>query len=117
MGEEGEKSARKIRVEFEMNPEDVKALIETGEREPKRVVSDDELAIMGEEGVIKASDYLSEAQIDEISLSAPKYIRKTGSKVKSAISNPSVQQRVVEKAVDRIFVQSVEEDLEERPKE
>jgi hypothetical protein len=114
---EKEKLSRKIRVEFDMDPEDVRELLKTGDKEPVRIISDADLSRMSEVGVIRAADYLSQAQMDEVSIAMPKFIRKTGSKVKSAISNPQIQVKVVEKVVDTIVVRSVEEDKEDRPKE
>jgi hypothetical protein len=114
---EKRKSSRKIRVEFEMDPEDVRELLKTGEKEAVRIISEDDISRMSEAGVIRAADYLSQTQMDEVSLAMPKFIRKAGSKVKSSISNPQIQVKVVEKVVDSIVAKSVEEDVEDRPKE
>lgn len=117
--DEGKKtSARKIRVEFELDPEDVKKLLASGKKKAKRI-STEELEKLGKEGVIKASDYLSQQQIAEMSLAMPAYLSKVGQKIKKAISNPTVQAVVAKAVVQKISAQELGEEQpeEERPKE
>ena len=70
-------SSRKILVEFEMDPDDVKKLLASGKKKAKKI-SAVELEKLGKEGVIKASDYLDEEQIDEMSVALPAWISKAG---------------------------------------
>jgi hypothetical protein len=117
----GKESPRKIRVEFEMDAEDVTELLASGKKKA-RTISTLELDKLGKEGVIKASDYLTQEQIDEVSVAIPSWIRKTGVKVKKAILTPTVQAVVAKAVAQKLSAKEIgEEEMkveeEERPKD
>jgi hypothetical protein len=112
-------SQRKIRVEFEMDPEDVKELLASGKKKAQ-LLSASELNKLGKEGVIKASDYLTQEQIDEISIAIPAWIRKVGTKIKKAILTPTVQAVVAKAVAQKLSAKEIGEETpleEESPKD
>ena len=108
---EGKKAARKILVEFEMNPEDVKKLIQSGKKGPK-LLGDAELDKLIKVGAIKASDYLDPTQMEEASRGIGSWIRKVGGKIKKAISNPTVQTTIVTIVAGKLSSREMEKELE-----
>jgi hypothetical protein len=112
-------SQRKIRVEFEMDPEDVKELLASGKKKAQ-MLSASELNKLGKEGVIKASDYLTQEQIDEISIAIPAWIRKVGTKIKKAILTPTVQAVVAKAVAQKLSAKEIGEETpleEESPRD
>jgi hypothetical protein len=107
-----EKAARKIIVEFEMNPEDVKKLIQSGKKGPKKLLGDAEFDKLVKTGAIKASDYLDPAQMEEASRGIGSWIKKVGGKIKKAISNPTVQTTIVTTVAGKLASREVEKELE-----
>ena len=123
MKEDGKKvkeSQRKIRVEFELNPADVQELLASGKKKA-RMISALELDKLGKEGVVKASDYLTQEQIDEVSVAIPAWIQKVGTKVKKAILTPTVQAVVAKAVAQKLSAKELGEEApveeEERPKD
>ena len=120
---DSKKAARKILVEFEMNPEDVKKLIQSGKKGPKKLLGDTEFDKLIKVGAIKASDYLDPAQMEEASRGIGSWIRKVGGKIKKAISNPTVQTTVVTIVAGKLTSREMEKELEldneeeEKPKD
>jgi hypothetical protein len=120
---ESKKAARKILVEFEMNPEDVKKLIQSGKKGPKKLLGDAEFDKLIKVGAIKASDYLDPVQMEEASRGIGSWIRKVGGKIKKAISNPTVQTTVVTIVAGKLTSREMEKELEldneeeEKPKD
>ena len=110
--------SRKILVEFEMDPEDVTKLLASGKKKAKKI-SVLELEKLGKEGVIKASDYLTQEQIDEMSLAIPAWLSKVGTKIKKAILTPTVQAVVAKAVIQKESIKELGEEApeEERPKE
>jgi hypothetical protein len=109
---ESKKAARKILVEFEMNPEDVKKLIQSGKKGPKKLLGDAEFDKLIKVGAIKASDYLDPVQMEEASRGIGSWIRKVGGKIKKAISNPTVQTTVVTIVAGKLTSREMEKELE-----
>lgn len=110
---------RKIRVEFEMDPEDVRKLVEGGSRGPERL-SDEELEKLIKEDTIKAANFLDEEQMNMNT----KFLGKIFSKTASKFSNKQTQKVVVaeatnifiDKVSDKSFI-SESQDKADRPKE
>lgn len=122
--EEKKPSAHKIRVEFEMDPEDVRELIEAGSKGPIRLC-DEEFEKLIEEGTIKASDYLDEKEMafatEFIGFKALfKVGSKVGRKVVSKFTDKQSQKVVVAEVVNTVVDGSVSSERkinEDRPKE
>jgi hypothetical protein len=108
---EEKKSSRKIIVEFEMNPEDVKKLIQGGKKR-RKALDETELDKLIKVGAIKASDYLDQNQMDEASKGISTWIKKVGGKIKKAISNPTVQTTVVTTIAGKLAAKEIEKELD-----
>jgi hypothetical protein len=122
----GEKIKKpKIRVEFEMSPEDVKRLLSNGKKKSSKI-SDEELSRLGKEGAIKASDYLDNTQASFASRAASGWISEISDKVSDELSelsdqihNPEVQEAAAF-TVEVALVAAkrrTKESTEKRPKE
>ena len=109
--EEKAKSSRKILVEFEMNPEDVKKLLQSGKKQ-RKALDEAELDKLIEVGAIKASEYLDQNQMDEASRGISSWIKKVGGKIKKAISNPTVQTTVVTTIAGKLTAREMEKELD-----
>jgi hypothetical protein len=118
---EKKKPTRKISVQFEMEPQDVKELIASGNKRGMKL-SDVEFEKLSREGVIKASDYLDQEQMEVVAVALPSWIKKAGSKIKkaavTALSSPEVQKTVVSKVTTRSIEEGSEEtEMADKPKD
>jgi len=91
---------KRIRVELELDPEVVKALVESGSK-VRKVLSDTELSELSRRGVVVASDYLSEEQDEVVRGAVGKMVVKAATKAAAAeIVSKSID-IIVDKAVDK----------------
>ncbi|MCL6590191.1 MAG: hypothetical protein K6U80_09585 [Firmicutes bacterium] len=92
--------AKKIKVEFEFDLDEVKALIEAGSK-GRKTITEKELEELGKKGAIKAKNYLDEGQETQVAGAVSKAVQKTVDKM----SNKEVQKiavaEVVSVAVDK----------------
>lgn len=96
---------KKIRVEFDLNLETVKELIEFSECKDQPI-TDEELKEISEKGIIRASDYLSQTDVEDVFSAGffGKIASKVGRKLVSKISDPKVQATVASEVVNTISV-------------
>lgn len=81
--------AKKIRVEFEFSPEEVKELVESGTKGPK-ILSDTELEKLSKKGVIRAADYLDLKQLGKVK----KRVAKIPHKYSKAAYGPNYTDKI-----------------------
>lgn len=108
-------SRGKIRVEFEMDPEEVRELIEAGSKAPVSL-SDAELKTLIEKGTIKASDYLDEGQMAVAVAALPSWISKAVNKTVDKLHNPKVQKAAISGVVATVST-AERKSAEDRPEE
>jgi hypothetical protein len=89
---------KKIVVEFEFTPEQVKELIEAGGKGPKTITREEVLAL-AEKGAVRASDFLTRDQLDLSASFSLSFVSKIGKKIISKASNKTVQKVAVTSAV------------------
>jgi hypothetical protein len=105
---------KKIKVEIELSPEQVRELIESGVKGPK-CITNEELEKLAEGGLVRAADYLDEAQMTIGAELFGGWI----SKLKKKISNKAVVSVAVEVAIKAADKLSAAQTIEgpDRPKE
>ena len=116
--EQNKPSAQKIRVEFEMDPEVVRELIEGGSKGPTRL-SDEGLEELIKKGAIKAADYLDDDQMGSVAFVGP-FVKKIGTKAVTKLTNKQTQKVGVTQIVDSVVdaaVPSERKSIDDIPKE
>lgn len=106
------KEQKKIRVEFEIPIDKVKRILEAGAKGPKKITKE-ELEELSRVGVIRASDYLDEAQAQEAATAVTGWLNKLGEKAVTAAASKAAQEIVLNVVEDTLAARSIEELLEE----
>ena len=99
---------KKIVVEFEFTPEQVRELIEAGGKGPNKI-SKDEVLELTKKGTIRASDYLTKDQLDLNASLSLSFVSKIGKKIVSKAQNKVVQKVAVTSAVTIVSASAPEE--------
>lgn len=107
-----EKKPKNIRVEFEIPIDKVKRILEAGAKGPKKITKE-ELEELSRIGVIRASDYLDEAQAQEAAAAISGWLSKMGEKAVTAAASKAAQELVLNLVEDTLAARPVEEILEE----
>jgi len=104
---------KRIQVVFDMDPADVKQLIEFGSKGPEKI-SRKELEALAEKGVIRASDYLNDDETEVvfgIFGKIAKAVGKVGGKVVGKVKEytPVIKEKVVTVVNDIVITTSSDE--------
>ena len=95
----GKKPQKKIKVEFELTTDEVKELIQSGTKGPKKITAA-QVQKLAKAGKIRAADYLDANQQTMVIGKLVKLASKAASKASSKLSDKTTQRVVVTEAAN-----------------